>query len=194
MLDDPPETPKRTPETPETTGCPVPGCPLCVVDGECEDCLDCLLGPGVSSEPPPDPSAPVSWGDRLPSRARELARARGSLAVSDVVGLVLREHRHRSGGSQRTLADELGLSKSGLGRAEQHPGRLTLDVAARLLAVAGYRLAVLDPDGIEVDPARWGVGELLVRDAAGRRLPAHADMLVACEDSGQVRARARYRR
>lgn len=74
--------------------------------------------------------------------------------------------------SQRDLAKRLGVSQAQVNRLEnghQSPSAATF---ARILAVAGLRLAVLDDAGHEVQP----VPSDTLRDNANRRFPGHLDV------------------
>src|SRR5690349_2206294 len=73
--------------------------------------------------------------------------------------------------SQREVADLLGLSRATVGRIESGAMRVDTATLGSILALAGLRLAVLDPTGSEVAPIPPDV----LRDHAGRRLPSHLD-------------------
>ncbi|MCZ2858376.1 helix-turn-helix domain-containing protein [Blastococcus sp. VKM Ac-2987] len=97
----------------------------------------------------------------------------------DLSGL-LRRIRRRADLSQRELATELHVSKSTVAAVEAGSAGMDaclLAVAARL---AGLRLGLLDADGREV----CGMAADTVRDAAGRRFPAHLDTVLSDERSG----------
>lgn len=155
--------------------CPMP-CSACSDVGDCEDCLDCLYWPEVVRAPPPTTSP---RGPTAPTRTGELVTARAALDIGQRVGLVTRRHRGSRQLSQRALAAELGWHHSTLTRAETNAFPLALRKAEDLLQHIGYRLAVvparrgraaaLDEDPDEV----WGTGDLLARDAQGRRLPPY---------------------
>lgn len=107
----------------------------------------------------------------------------------DLVGL-LRRIRRRADLSQRELATGLHVSKSTVAAVESG----TTGMDARLLAVAaglaGLRLGLLDDDGNEVG----GMAGDTVRDAAGRRFPAHLDTMLSDERSRRwVDRRDRHR-
>lgn len=106
--------------------------------------------------------------------------------VVTAVGRALREARFRLGVSQRDLATRLGVGKTMIGRLENGDG---LEVLARVAAVLerlGFGLTVIDleppataagaPDESRslVEAWRRRVDDEEVRDAAGRRPPAHA--------------------
>ena len=84
---------------------------------------------------------------------------------------VLRRIRRLADRSQRELADAGGVSKTALAAAEAGTRGLDARALARLAAVAGLRLTLLDGDGREVAPMDGGA----VRDEGGRRFPAHLD-------------------
>ena len=73
--------------------------------------------------------------------------------------------------SQRELAQAVGLSPSAVGHAEAGTRDMTAGVLARIAAVAGFRLALVDGNGHEVAP----MSSEAVRDEANRRFPAHLD-------------------
>jgi transcriptional regulator with XRE-family HTH domain len=93
--------------------------------------------------------------------------------VPDLSGYV-RRARRLADLSQRELSTLIGVDQAQVARIEGGRG---LDVAtfARILAAAGLRLAVLDASGAEVRPMPQDV----MRDRAGRRQPAHLDVLAA---------------
>jgi HTH-type transcriptional regulator/antitoxin HipB len=76
--------------------------------------------------------------------------------------------------SQRELARLIGIDQARIARIE---GGRSVDVAtfAQILAAAGLRLAVVDAAGDEIEPMPPDV----MRDRAGRRQPAHLDVLAA---------------
>ena len=88
------------------------------------------------------------------------------IADFDIPGTVRRVRRHADL-SQRQLADLCGISVAKLERGSD----LGVDLLARILALAGWRLAVVTDSGDAVGPMRPDG----VRDRAGRRLPAHLD-------------------
>ncbi|MGY1651578.1 helix-turn-helix domain-containing protein [Geodermatophilus sp. SYSU D01119] len=89
----------------------------------------------------------------------------------DLAGL-LRRIRRAADVSQRELAEACGLSKSSVAAVESGDRGLDARVLARLAAVAGLRLALLDGEGREVSP----MDAEAVRDGGGRRYPAHLDI------------------
>lgn len=98
---------------------------------------------------------------------RGAAEARGI----DVPGMVLRVRRARDL-SQRELGAIVGLDQSQVARIESARRRVDLPLLAAILALAGYRIAILDRHGVEVAPVPGDV----LRDNAGRRMPAHLDV------------------
>jgi HTH-type transcriptional regulator/antitoxin HipB len=83
----------------------------------------------------------------------------------------LRRIRRRADVSQRQLAAAAGLSISAVAHAEAGSRDLSVGGLARAAALAGLRVALLDGDGQEVT----GMAGNAVRDASGRRFPAHLD-------------------
>ncbi|NUT57987.1 MAG: helix-turn-helix transcriptional regulator [Agromyces sp.] len=80
--------------------------------------------------------------------------------------------RRRCDLSQRDLAAALGIDASRIARLESTPRRVDLPLLVEILELADLRLAVLGRDGVEVAP----VAQDVVRDHAGRRMPAHLDI------------------
>ena len=74
--------------------------------------------------------------------------------------------------SQRELAQRLGVGPATVGRWESG-GSMAVDVLERVLGLAGLRLQVVDESGQVVPP----FGSDAVRDNAGRRFPAHLDVV-----------------
>jgi transcriptional regulator with XRE-family HTH domain len=87
------------------------------------------------------------------------------------VANAVRRIRRRADLSQRQLAETCGVSQSLIARVEAGTQDVLAGVLGRLAAVAGLRLALLDEAGQEVA----GMADGTVRDAAGRRFPAHLD-------------------
>ncbi|MGY1746106.1 helix-turn-helix domain-containing protein [Blastococcus sp. SYSU D00695] len=98
----------------------------------------------------------------------------------------LRRIRRLADLSQRQLAERLGISKSGVAAFEAGTRGIDVDTLVAAAALAGLRLALLDPEGREVSAMSAGT----VRDGAGRRFPAHLDTEVG-DDAVDVRE---YRR
>ncbi len=84
---------------------------------------------------------------------------------------VLRRIRRVADLSQRELATACDLTQSAVAQAESGRRGLSVEALARAAAVAGLRLALVDADGAEVA----GMAGDAVRDARGRRFPAHLD-------------------
>ncbi|MFT4305731.1 MAG: helix-turn-helix transcriptional regulator [Microbacterium sp.] len=108
----------------------------------------------------------------------------------DVSGYV-RRARREADLSQRELATAVGVSQSAIARIEQG-GAVDVTAFARILAAAGLRIAVVDPNGHDTTPMPSDV----FHDRAGRRMPAHLDvhappespttrMLLRAVDAGQ---------
>ncbi len=88
------------------------------------------------------------------------------------LGGLLRALRRHLNLSQRGLAGRLDVSAGTLGRWESGSRAPTLPELERALALAGWRLVVVDGHGVVVDPMRPDA----VVDRAGRNYPAHADV------------------
>lgn len=95
----------------------------------------------------------------------------------DLAG-ALRRIRRRADLSQRELAAACGVSQSSIAQVESGRRMLSVDLFARVAALADLRLALLDGDGDEVAPMAAGA----VRDAGHRRFPAHLDTRYGDED------------
>ncbi|OMQ15271.1 hypothetical protein A7K94_0210715 [Modestobacter sp. VKM Ac-2676] len=87
------------------------------------------------------------------------------------MGSLLRRIRRRGDLSQRELARLLGISAAAIGQAESGRRDLPARVLCRAAALAGLRVTLADRSGTEVP----GMAPDAVRDAAGRRYPAHLD-------------------
>jgi HTH-type transcriptional regulator/antitoxin HipB len=86
-------------------------------------------------------------------------------------GSALRRIRRVADLSQRDLAASCGVAPAVIAHAEAGRRPVALAVLVDAAAVAGLRLALLDPAGTEVP----GMAPNAVRDGAGRRFPAHLD-------------------
>jgi HTH-type transcriptional regulator/antitoxin HipB len=75
--------------------------------------------------------------------------------------------------SQRELAAELGVSQSTVARWEAGESHPSFELLRRALAVAGLRMVVVDAGNEPV----VGFDREAVRDNAGRRFPAHLDVV-----------------
>lgn len=100
---------------------------------------------------------------------------RGASVTFDVAGYV-RRARRLADLSQRELAERLGVAQPLVARVETG-GSLNVSVFARILALAGLRIVVVDDSG-DVVAAMPGSG---YRSRAGSRLPAHLDVHAAPE-------------
>lgn len=93
----------------------------------------------------------------------------GTCTPPDTSGYV-RRARRLADLSQRDLAEALETPQSRISRIESGQP-LSVDEFARVLTIAGLRIAVVDEHGTEVAPMPADV----LRDRAGRRRPAHLD-------------------
>ncbi len=84
---------------------------------------------------------------------------------------LLRRIRRTADLSQRELAQAGGVARSTVAAAEAGTRGLDARALARLAAVAGLRLALVDAEGREVAP----MDAAAVRDGADRHFPAHLD-------------------
>ena len=93
------------------------------------------------------------------------------------VGRALRTARKRRGLSQRDFAQQIGVSKSRVGRLESDAGPQSLEMVSQVLMASGFRLEVIDTSGAKPqkgDPSAAALLELC--DVSGRRYPAHLDV------------------
>ena len=125
---------------------------------------------------PPASSRRLGGGVGGAVHARAMDQPQGPNSVRhatsiDVPGLVMRVRR-TCDLSQRDLAALLGLDQSRVARLESGPQRVDLSLLAEIFELAGMRIAVLDRNGAEVAPVPHDV----LRDHAGRRMPAHLDV------------------
>ena len=102
-----------------------------------------------------------------------MAHSRGTF---DVAGHLVKARRVADL-SQRELADVLGVSQPTVARWEAGAVQPTVDDVVRIVSLAGHRLTVVDDCGEPVRPMPAEV----VRDNAGRRFPAHLDVVPADE-------------
>jgi transcriptional regulator with XRE-family HTH domain len=107
----------------------------------------------------------------------------------DVSGLVM-QVRRICDLSQRDLGDAIGLDHSQIARVESSRRRVDLPLLVRILALADLRVAVVDRDGNEVLP----VAPDVLRDNAGRRMPAHLDVRAPSDVRISALLNARYDR
>lgn len=87
----------------------------------------------------------------------------------------IRQARRRAAMNQRELADTVDTSQSSIARAETGRTAPTLAVLLRVLRAGGMHLAVVDGQGRWVPPLQEPP---LTRDLAGRRFPAHLDLIL----------------
>ena len=90
----------------------------------------------------------------------------------DVGGHVARARRVADF-SQRELAEVLGVNQATVARWEAGTRPMSVPALGRVLRLAGLRLQVVDEQGDVVLPFDAGA----VRDNAGRRFPAHLDLV-----------------
>lgn len=90
----------------------------------------------------------------------------------------IRRCRRTVGLAQRAMAERVGMAQQTLARVETGQQDLRVREFAALVRSAGLRLVLLDEDGTEIAPMRPDP----VRDAAGRRFPAHVDVRHGDED------------
>ncbi|MBZ2197812.1 helix-turn-helix domain-containing protein [Occultella gossypii] len=138
-------------------------------------------------------AGPAGWAERPEgdggAERLESDGSAGRTAEFDVAGHVLRARR-RGDLSQRELAALLGVSQSTVNRYEQPGAEIGVRHLAQALAEGGLRLAVVDESGQEVVPVRADE----VRDNAGRRFPAHLEVLPPDQVPSQRTSRPRYDR
>ncbi len=99
------------------------------------------------------------------------------------VGRALRTARKRRGLSQRDFAQQIGVSKSRVGRLESDAGPQSLEMVSQVLMASGFRLEVIDTSGAKAQQGDASAAALLdLCDVSGRRfrltsthaaLPAH---------------------
>ena len=95
--------------------------------------------------------------------------------ASETAGGLVRRVRRRLDVSQRGLAEILGVEASRVARWETGRTPPGVGELEAVLALVGLRLVAVDAEGEVVDP----MSEEAVRDRAGRRYPAHADLRTA---------------
>jgi len=117
-------------------------------------------------EPPVD----AEWLRVADERESDMARL-GSYPISGL----LRRARRIAGVSQRELARRVGVSASTVARAESGSIEPTLSVFARMLAVAGLHLVMVDEGGHVVTPMR-DIPD--TRNGGGWRYPSHLDVIL----------------
>ena len=94
---------------------------------------------------------------------------------SETAGGLVRRVRRRLDVSQRGLAEILGVEASRVARWETGRTPPGVGELEAVLALVGLRLVAVDAEGEVVDP----MSDEAVRDRAGRRYPAHADLRTA---------------
>ncbi|KRF07608.1 hypothetical protein ASG88_01905 [Nocardioides sp. Soil777] len=94
---------------------------------------------------------------------------------SETAGGLVRRVRRRLDVSQRGLAEILGVEASRVARWETGRTPPGVGELEAVLALVGLRLVAVDAEGEVVDP----MSEEAIRDRAGRRYPAHADLRTA---------------
>lgn len=122
------------------------------------------------------------YGQLRPTYARELLLARKHLDLVQLLALAFRQHRREEGMSQRAYAKFRGWSKGRQSRLEAAAGELRLDLLVDALEGTGFALAVVcdrrrefrtTSERLTGQSALWLDSELIARDDAGRRFPAH---------------------
>ncbi|MDG4815613.1 helix-turn-helix transcriptional regulator [Micromonospora sp. WMMD956] len=119
--------------------------------------------------------------DAEPAASRPAAREEPPALLTEPFDIpwpaagIIRAVRRRADASQRELAAYAGVHPSTIGRIEA--GALTPSIAMlrRLLAAAGFRLAVVDEFGRVLQPMRDRDD---ARDGAERRYPSHLDTIL----------------
>jgi transcriptional regulator with XRE-family HTH domain len=90
------------------------------------------------------------------------------------VGLALRAFRRSKGWSQRAFAREVGVPASTVARVERSASGASLTLVLCLLEATGHTLGVVDATGAPA--SGWAETDLVARDRAGRRFPAHREV------------------
>lgn len=88
---------------------------------------------------------------------------------------IVRAVRRRADASQRELARFAGVHHTTIGRIEAGTLTPSIDMLRRIIAVAGFRLAVVDEFGRVLTPMRDRDD---TRDGANRRYPSHLDTIL----------------
>lgn len=91
------------------------------------------------------------------------------------VGGYVRQVRRRTRMNQREIAAACAVSPSTVSRAEAGHGTMSLATFSRLLRAAGLRLVVVDDEKRRVPALKEPPS---TRDLAGRRFPAHLDLIL----------------
>jgi HTH-type transcriptional regulator/antitoxin HipB len=105
-------------------------------------------------------------------------------------GLAIVGARRHADLSQRDLARLSGVAQSTIAAIESGGRGVQVGVFAKLLAAASLRLEVVTPAGEELAPFASDA----VRDNAGRRFPAHLDVLPPDDIPGERISSPRYDR
>ena len=79
-------------------------------------------------------------------------------------------HQRPESARPRTM---VGIDQSQIARIEASHRGIDVQLFAQILEVGGMRLTIVDAHGVEITP----VGQDVLRDNAGRRMPAHLDVL-----------------
>jgi transcriptional regulator with XRE-family HTH domain len=111
-----------------------------------------------------------TWAQAADAREAGLPK----LGAYPVAGL-LRRARRIAGLSQRELARRTGVSPSTVGRIESGAIVPVLPAFARMIAVAGLWLVMVDNDGHIVQPMR-DIDD--IRNGGGRLYPSHLDTIL----------------
>lgn len=132
--------------------------------------VEALLGTRVDAllDSPVDPLVDT----RVETRAETRVETRLGASPINVAGLIRRVRRDADL-SQTQLARQLNVSQSTIARWENGHAEPTIHMFQSILALADYTLSVRDDLGLEPQPLR----DDAPRDEAGRRLPAHLDLL-----------------
>lgn len=125
-------------------------------------------GPDSGQGGPPGPDEPAEGeGGLVPST--------GPCDVPWPVAGIVRAVRRRADASQRELARLAGVHHATVGRIEAGALTPSIDLLCRIIAVAGFRLAVVDEFGRVLTPMRDRPD---TRDGANRRYPSHLDTIL----------------
>lgn len=103
------------------------------------------------------------------------------MPFAEQVGLVIRAFRRARGLSQRAFAREVGVPQSTLARLEGSASRSSLQTVVDVLAGTGHALGIVDADGEVV--VSFDGQDLVARDRAGRRFPAHREVVAVAPGS-----------
>jgi HTH-type transcriptional regulator/antitoxin HipB len=112
------------------------------------------------------------------------------IASADDVGRLVARARRMADLSQRELAARLRVSRTAISRLESGAGLPSLPLLRAILAMAGLRVRIVDESDDPVVP----IPSTTVRDNAGRRFPAHLDVVPPDEVPAWARESPRYDR